>query len=134
MQNALVDIHSFWRWVVLLVLTVALLRGLAGWLRGGAWSGFDRTLLQSTVGALDLQLILGITIWILGRHWTSETFVAVTHPLVMIAAIAVAHAGSVWIKRISEPVGKYRALTITIFLALFLITAAIPPDAWRKVI
>lgn len=132
MQNALVDIHSFWRWVVLIVLTVALLRGLAGWLRGGEWSGFDRTLLLTTVGALDLQLLLGIIIWILGRHWNSGTFLAVTHPLVMIAGVGVAHLASARIKRAPDAVGKYRVLAIGVFLALFLITAAIPPDAWRR--
>jgi hypothetical protein len=93
-MEALVGLHSLWRWVVLLVVTVAFVRGAIGWLRGGAWTGNDRTLTVVAVSALDIQLLLGLVVYGMGNHWESSNFLAYVHPLVMIGAIAVAHVTS----------------------------------------
>lgn len=132
MLDLLINIHSLWRWVVLIAITVALIWALAGWLRGGNWGDSDRILMLVTIGAIDLQVLLGIIIWLSGQYWNRGAFFAITHPLVMILALVVAHVGSTWTKRTSNPVTKYRTLAISLFLVLFLITAAIPPDSWRR--
>ncbi len=133
MQSLLVNLHSLWRWAVLIVLTVALVRGVVGWLRGGCWSGGDRTLLLVAVNVLNVQIVLGVLLWLVGGYWNAGAFLGIVHPLVMLLALGVAHAGSARIKRTSDPVAKYRTLAISFFAALFLITAVIPPDAWGRI-
>lgn len=132
MQTTLVGLHSLWRWVVLLAVLVVLVRGLVGWLRGGAWTSNDRLLTVFAVSALDLQLLLGLAVYGGGKHWESGAFLAYVHPLVMIAGIVVAHVTSAMIRR-TEPVNaKFRTLTIGFVVAILLITAAIPAGAWSR--
>lgn len=128
----LVGLHSLWRWVVLVVVTVAFVRGVVGWLRGGAWTGNDRTLVLVAVSALDIQLILGLIVYGSRQSWNASSFIAYIHPLVMIAAIAVAHITSVRVRRAEPARAKFQTLAIGLFIALFLITAAIPSYAWSR--
>ena len=132
-MSVLVGLHSLWRWVVLLVVLVALVRGLVGWLRGGAWTDLDRQLSRAAVGAIDVQALLGIIIWLGERRWdVNNPFLSVIHPLVMLVALAVAHVGSVRLRRESEPVAKYRWLALSLIVVLILVTAAIPSYSWGR--
>lgn len=131
-MQTLIGLHSLWRWMVLLVVTVALVRGLIGWLRGGAWTGNDRILALVAVSALDIQLILGLLLYGTTKSWNAGTFIAYIHPLVMLAAIVVAHITSSRIRKTTEARGKFRTLAIGLIVAVFLITAAIPPGTWSR--
>ena len=131
-MGAIVGLHSLWRWVVLIVVTVAFVRGLIGWLRGGDWTSGDRTLALLATSALDIQLVLGLLVYGIGQHWASGAFIAYIHPAVMIVAIAIAHIFSVRARRAATPVAKHRTLAIGLFLTLFLVTAAIPAASWSR--
>jgi len=133
MQAFLVGMHSLWRWVVLIAVLVALVRGLIGWLRGGAWTGLDRQLSLLATTALDIQLLLGILLWITERRWSDGAFFAFVHPLVMIAAIAVAHLGSIRIRRETDAVARHRWLALSLLVVLILVTAAIPSYSWSRI-
>ena len=132
-MSVLVGLHSLWRWVVLLVMLIALVRGLLGWLRGGAWTGLDRRLTLAAVSAIDIQALLGIIVWLGERRWDgSNPFLSFIHPLVMLVALAVAHAGSARLRRESEPAARYRWLTLSVVVVLVLVTAAIPSYSWGR--
>ena len=132
-MSVLVGLHSLWRWVVLLVMVVALVRGLIGWLRGGDWTGLDRQLTLATVSAIDIQALLGIIIWIGEGRWGGDSvFLSFIHPLIMIVALAVAHIGSARLRRESEPVAKHRWLALSLIVVFFLVTAAIPSYSWGR--
>ena len=133
MQAFLVGMHSLWRWVVLIAVLVALVRGLIGWLRGGDWTGLDRQLSLLATTALDIQLLLGILLWITERRWSDGAFFAFVHPLVMIAAIAVAHLGSIRIRRETDAVARHRWLALSLLVVLILVTAAIPSYSWSRI-
>ncbi len=132
MQTVLVGAHSGWRWVVLAVALVTLFRSLFGWLRGGAWTALDCSLLLITVNALNVQVFLGVVLWFIERRWSDGVFLGIIHPLVMLLALGVVHLGGARIRRTNEPVARYRILFLSLLLALFLISAAIPPDAWSR--
>ena len=132
-MGALVGIHSLWRWVVLIVVLVAFVRGLIGWLRGGDWTSNDRTLALLATTALDIQLMLGMLVYGAGQHWKSGAFIAYIHPLVMI----IAHRHRPHLQRAGEvarptPIAKHRTLAIGLFLTLFLVSAAIPAYSWSR--
>ncbi len=131
MLEFLVGLHSLTRWIVLLVITVALVRGLAVWLRGG-WSGLDRALTLAAVVTTTVQALLGVVIWILERRWEGDVFLGYIHPLVMIVALGIVHAGSARVRRAESPVAKGRALAISLLLAWILITAVIPTYSWSR--
>lgn len=131
-MGALVGVHSLWRWVVLIVMTVALVRALIGWLRGGDWTSGDRTLALLATTTIDIQVVLGLLVYGIRQHWQSGPFLAYVHPAVMIIALIVAHIFSARAKRASTPVAKHRTLAIGLFLTLFLITAAIPSYSWSR--
>lgn len=132
----LVGLHSLWRWVVLIVVVVALVRGVMGWLRGGAWTANDKTLALVTTIVMDLQLLLGLAVYGGGQHWKSEnssTFIAYIHPLVMIGAIVVVHVTSILIRRTEPANAKFRTLTIGLLVAFLMIGGAIPPGTWSRI-
>jgi hypothetical protein len=128
----LVGVHSLWRWIVLLVVTIAFVRGLVGWLRGGAWTANDRTLALVAVSSLDIQLLLGLLVYGARQHWNSGPFLAYVHPTVMIVAIVVAHIAAARVRRAEPDRAKFQTLAIGLFVALFLITAAIPSYSWSR--
>lgn len=132
MQTTLIGLHSFWRWVVLLAVTIAFVRALIGWLRGGSWTKNDRILALIAVSALDIQLLLGLAVYGGGNHWNSGTFLAYIHPVVMILAIVIAHVTNTLVRRAEPANAKFRTLAIGLFVAIFLITAAIPSGSWSR--
>lgn len=131
-MGALVGLHSLWRWVVLIVVTVAFVRGLIGWLRGGDWTSSDRILALLATTAIDIQVVLGLIVYGIGQHWQSGPFLAYVHPAVMIVALVVAHIFSARAKRAATPIAKHRTLAIGLLVTIFLITAAIPSDSWSR--
>lgn len=132
MQQTLIGMHSLWRWVVLLLVVVALLRGVVGWLRGGEWTSLDRQLSMLAVTAIDIQVLLGIILFISEQRWTSTVFFSAIHPFAGLAALAAAHIGNARVKRATTSQAKYRRLTISLFVALLLMTAVIPSYAWYR--
>jgi hypothetical protein len=130
--DVLIGLHSLWRWVVLLVVTVAMVRGFVGWLRGGDWTSADRSLSLVAITSLDIQLLLGLIVYGVGQRWGASNFIAYIHPLVMIVAIAVAHIASVRARRETAPAAKHRTLALGLLLTLFLVTAAIPTYSWSR--
>ncbi len=131
-MNTLVGLHSLWRWVVLLVMVVALVRGLLSWLRGGAWTGADRRLFLLATTAIDLQVVFGLVLYVAQRSWGASVFIAYVHPLIMLVALAVVHIFGARAKRASTPTVQYRTLALGFALALFLVTAAIPAYSWSR--
>lgn len=87
----LVAAHSVWRWAVLLTALAAIAGGIVR--RDGvvpAWTGFAG--LGYTI-AIDLQVAIGIALWIVSSAWRGSIFFAVIHPVSMLLALAAAHWG-----------------------------------------
>jgi hypothetical protein len=90
-MDVLVNIHSIFRWVVLVALAGAAIYGVVRALRRDPWSsGAARPFALAAV-ALDIQVLIGIVLWVVSRGWEANPFVAVIHPVVMLLAVGVAH-------------------------------------------
>lgn len=136
--------HSYWRWSVLIVAVVVLVRAIVGVTGRGAWTHTDERWGRMFVSAVDLQILIGLVLYFgFSPFWTSlrvsfgETmqspvarFFAIEHGVAAIIAAAVAHVGWVKAKRATAPERKHRIMMIT--LIIFVVLAAwITPWPWR---
>ena len=100
MSNILFQAHSGWRYVVIVVAILVLIKYLIGWLGKGQWSTFDQRLGMAFPITIDIQWLLGIVLWLtglsswfLGRNVTSWEHL-VTMTLALIVAVGLT-AGAV---------------------------------------
>jgi hypothetical protein len=125
-MDAVVQIHSLLRWIVLIAGVAALAVAAAGWAGAGPGEKTSRqvTLLYAVV--LDIQVLLGIVIWLLEQRFQGGgIFFQLIHPLIMLIALVVAHIFAARARRTPGlPAAKSR--TIGNGLSLLLIVAGIP--------
>ncbi len=117
-MDALVSTHSGIRWLVLLGLIAVLL-----------WSfvGRDRhqpTWVRIVAGLFSLQVLIGIVLFAVNRGWEQGGFIAIWHPLAMLAALTVFQIGTARSRQQANP----RLLGIATAISLLLVLSGIPWD------
>jgi len=121
--ETLQDVHSWVRWLVLVAVVAAVVIALLRRSRvTTAGEGFPRV----AVMVIDIQVLLGIALWVFNEGWNETFFFKVIHPIFMLAAAAVAHVGVVMGRRRPERADLATVAGFT--AALVLIVAAIPWD------
>ena len=129
-MDTLVSVHGVLRWVVLLAGVVALVVALAGWLGSTASERATRQAMLFYAVSLDLQVLLGIVIWVLGNYWQSEIRqFKFEHPLMMLLALIVAHVAAARARRAQGPIAAARGRAIGTALSLLLVLLGIP---WNR--
>jgi hypothetical protein len=140
MYNAALAIHSWLRWVVLLVGLLALARAFAGRSRGRPWNRADDLVIAIFIGVLDLQMLIGLIMYFVFSPITKTgiqdigaamantglRFWTVEHPFGMIVAIALAHIGRARIRKATDAVRRHRIALIFFALALIAIVITVP--------
>jgi hypothetical protein len=129
MTDFLITFHSEWRWLVLAALVVALGFGLYRWQRPVPFIGGSARVFSLAIVGLDIQVLLGVVVWITGRGWELGAFRAWIHPVGMLIALGVGHA-FLGRARKAEGSAAYRLATLGILLTLVIVAASIPRDAW----
>ncbi len=132
-MNILLVIHSYLRWLIVLVAITAIVKFAIGWLRGGEFKGMDRGLASGFSGLLDLQVTLGLIFLI----WTGLTgagfpMFRIEHGITMIVAAVVAHLPARW-KNAADKV-RFRNTLFCILGALLLIYVGVMslPGGWSR--
>lgn len=121
-METLATIHSVLRWLV-----------LAGLLAGGGWAliqaprgvAFARAPFAVAVGLLDLQVLIGIVLYLGEQAWHFDPFIAYIHPAGMVAALVIAHAGAVRARR-RAGTAAYRVVGAALLFALVVVVLTIP--------
>lgn len=123
-------VHSLWRYVVLLTALGAIALALLAMSGSRTWDGVsDRTSFFFTL-AMDIQVLIGIGVWVLTEWPRGDTFLTWIHPGLMVAAVGLAHVGRVRSERgNSSRVQGRQALTF-FGLSLLLVLVAIPLASW----
>jgi hypothetical protein len=131
MQAFLIDFHSIFRWVVLLTAIGAVVLSALAASGSRPWDAVsDHFSLFFTV-AMDVQLLIGLVLWVAEQRWSiSDTFLTWLHPLLMIAAVGLAHVGRVRADRVEGD--KQRGTVAALFFgaSLIVLVLAIPLSAW----
>lgn len=87
----LIEMHSGWRWIVLLSALAAIVVGFRGRREGAEpnWAGRVFPI------AADIQVLVGLILWSGEELWTgAHPFFSFVHPVLMLGAVALAHVGS----------------------------------------
>ncbi|NJN93888.1 MAG: hypothetical protein HC875_07250 [Anaerolineales bacterium] len=69
MDNFLLQAHSGWRWIVLALLVITVIKMLVGWLGNQKWTGLDTNLLLYSRIAIYIQVVLGLILYVLLQKW-----------------------------------------------------------------
>ncbi|MGE5589143.1 MAG: hypothetical protein ACM3ZA_00730 [Bacillota bacterium] len=85
-------LHGLWRWAVLAAAVLSLVGAFLG-TRDSAGAFRAQRFGLWYAAALDLQVTLGLIMWVGEAAWRSEPFVAFIHPVAMLIGSALAHIG-----------------------------------------
>jgi len=137
-------IHSYWAYIVLIVLIATVVNALIGLLTKKDFKAKDLRISLFTLIAAHIQLILGVI-----AYFTSTYFQAmlshgmgyvmknsilrkhlVEHPLMIIIAIALITIGFSKHKKKTTDNGKFKTIFTYYLIALLLILAVIPWHNW----
>ena len=126
MYSMIVEAHSGWRYIVLLVIVVAIVRMVYGWIRGSDWGVWDDRLGLAVPIILDIQLLLGAIVWIVGQHWQGYNALAAwEHPFSMLVVVAVAHITWSRVKKQVSAPEKFRTASIGFVIAAVILALGI---------
>jgi hypothetical protein len=140
MYEAVLLIHSWFRWVVIVLALVGLVRAVLGSQRKADWSSSDERVIKLFVIAVDVQFLIGLTLFAFLSPSTHHAFYAlgpamrnsdlrfwtVEHELPMLAAVAVAHIGRVRGKRYGKSPVRHRAALVTYAVFLGMVALGFP--------
>ena len=130
-NHILKSAHSGWRYIVIVLLLVAFVNALFGWLGKKPFTEGNRKLNVFALISAHIQLLLGLVIYFMngwfkvdssvafGRYWKME------HISMMIFAIILITVGNARSKRPEEAVKKHKTIFLYFGLALLVITVAI---------
>jgi ABC-type transporter Mla maintaining outer membrane lipid asymmetry permease subunit MlaE len=140
MYPIILTLHSILRWVVLIAAIVAVVRALVGWLGKKEWTSLDDRLSIVLSASMDLQVLLGIILYVLLSPLTRTVFQdfgaamsdgllrywSVEHVFAMIVALILIHVGRATSGAAEEATKKHRRAFIFFGLATLAILIAIP--------
>ncbi len=137
----LLDIHSFLRWMFIILALIVMVDSLLGLFKRRAYTGTDNLLNLMLVSIADLQLILGAVLYFTGAYGyrllqtypMSEVmqnpvmrFFTMEHSFGMLLAIILLHISRVIIKREDNNQKKFRKQLIWLLIILLIMVAVIP--------
>ncbi len=123
MANMLFYTHSGWRYVVLLVLAIAVVKMLIGWLGKRSWGTWDQRLGVMTPIVIDIQWLLGLLLWI--TRGVPMTGRSIEHMTVMTVALVAAHIGWARAKRAADDHAKFKNAAIGYIVAGLLVALSV---------
>jgi len=96
-MDILLIIHSYLRWLIVIVALVAVVKFAVGWRRGSVFQSLDRRLASGFSGLMDLQATLGLILLIWsGLAGAGFPSYRIEHAITMIFAAVVAHLHVLW--------------------------------------
>jgi uncharacterized membrane protein len=111
--------HQYWQYVALLAVVVSLIFSFQPRMTETA----ERTY-RLTAVAVDIQVALGIVLWLAASGWSLGFLQGWLHPIIGLAALGVLHA-FVGRARKAHPEVAQRTFRTGIIIALVLVVAAI---------
>ena len=124
MYSFIFHAHFGWRWIVLLILVIAVIKFLAGWVRKHKWQKIDQQLFLATRISIYIQLLLGTIMYIIRFSGLPSAF-AMAHVLPIIIGVGMVEMGQGRAKRLATSAEKFQWGFIGVFVRLILIYGGI---------
>jgi len=138
-MNVLIALHSYLRWILLILLLVSIFKALSGLNGKKSLTAGDKKIWLFTMISAHTTLLIGLILLFVGRvnftnvpegdsimKNTTYRFFLVEHPMMMIIAIVFITIGRGQVKKPVPDAIKYKKAFWFFVLALILILAAIP--------
>lgn len=119
-MDFLVTAHVWWQYVVLLAVIVSLVFAF----RNAMMDSTAEMVYRVTTVVVDIQVGLGLIIWIANEGWSLGFMQAWLHPIIGLAALGVLHA-FVARARKGHPEVANRTVRTGLIIAIVLVVAAI---------
>lgn len=134
MYTGLLHAHSGLRWIVLILLIMAIVNAFSK-KKNGTWEAKDKKLAMFAMTSLHLQFVLGLILYFISPKVSYTDgfmqnsvlrFFAVEHITIMLIAIAVISIGYSKAKKATDNAKKFGAVATFYLIGLLLILAGIP--------
>ncbi len=109
--------HSGWRYVVILATVVAVVMYVIGLVRNRPWGAWDQRIGMALPIVYDVQLLLGLVLWIMATAWLSAPRSAWEHPLTMLVSVGLVHVTWMRVKGAGADRTKFQTALIGILVA-----------------
>ena len=144
MYSILKNIHSYWAYLVLLVLILCIFNAITGKINGKDFESRDLRLSLFGLIFSHLQLLIGLILYFVSPwfdQWSNlgmggvmkdaqTRLFLVEHPFTNILAIAIITIGWSVQKQQSAPTKKFMRIALLYGLGLLLLMSRIPWDTW----
>ena len=94
MTYFLLQAHSGWRWIVLILIIVTLIKTLIGWLGKQQWTNLDTKLMFFSRIAVYIQVILGVLLYLFTQKWSAGFGFVGSHIIPALLAVGGIEFGS----------------------------------------
>ncbi len=134
-------IHSYWAYLVLLVMIIASVSSIIGMLTKKEFGAKDFRIALFALIVTHIQLLIGIVLFVFANNFgdvemgeimknSALRLRNVEHPLLMVIAIMLLTIGYSKHKTKRTSASKFRILAVTYTLALIAMLAMIPWNTW----
>lgn len=145
MKTGLLHLHSFWAYLVVIMLFIAVINSLLGIMGKRNFGVRDLRISLFTLIVAHFQLLIGIVVFFLSgwvQWFNSDVEVSnimkdsslrlynLEHPLMMIIGIILITIGFSKHKKAAASSGKFKSIFVFYTLALLLVMARIPWANW----
>ena len=144
MYSLLKNVHSYWAYLVLLVLILGILNAIVGKIKGKDFESKDLRLSLFGLIFSHIQLLIGLILYFVSPwfdQWSNlgmggvmknaqTRLYLVEHPFTNILAIVLITMGWSIHKRQSDPGKKFLRIALFYGLGLLLLLSRIPWDTW----
>lgn len=144
MYTAIQHLHSYWAYLVLLVVVLATFNAIIKFIGKKPFDAIDFRLSLFALIVMHLQLLIGLVLYFLSPYFSAFStegmseimgdatlrLYLIEHPTTMILAIVFITMGYSKHKKKLSSSKKFKTLTIFYSLALFLLLLKIPWQAW----
>ncbi len=140
MYSAVLSIHNIIRWIALILGILAAIQAYLGWFGNREWTLKDRKIGSYFTIAMDVQLLLGLLLYIFLSPTTRTAFqdfgaamqvgdlrfFALEHPFFMVLAVVFAHLGSILSRKAEQTNAKFRRAAIWFSLSVLAVLLGMP--------
>jgi hypothetical protein len=140
MYTALLTVHSYLRWLILIAALLVVVRALTGLVTKRPWGRSDDVAAKVLVHSLSLQMVIGLVIYIFLSPFTGPAFadfggmmrdaglrlIMIEHQVGMFIALALAHIGFARVRKGADLVQRHRTALAFFALSLVVMMLSIP--------